>query len=94
MSRPYTAKTREGAQARVRQLLRQRAESERYCVRLQAERERLRAAVLWALGFQGHFREPLEGEGPFHWRRELLDRSGISYADLEQLFPLNEVPHV
>lgn len=42
--------------------------------------ERLRAAVEWALGARGDFRARNEKiEGPYWWRKELLDRAGLKW---------------
>lgn len=44
-----------------------------------AERDALKAAILWALGGEGsNFRTRAEGEGAYWWRTELRRRAGMS----------------
>jgi hypothetical protein len=48
----------------------------------EAERDRLRASILWALGYTPETGEPFrlreDGEGAYWWRSELRERSGIT----------------
>ncbi len=44
-----------------------------------AELERLRAAVLWALGVGDDFPQRPEGAGLYWWRHELAKRAGIEW---------------
>ena len=43
----------------------------------EARAERLREAILWALGQIGEWPERKPGEGAFYWRKELRRRAGL-----------------
>lgn len=88
-TKPYKAKTITGAQARVRMLenaLREtRTTYESICNRMKAEHQKRLEAIHWALGVNGEFRTRGEDEGPYYWRNELLERSGITGDELQRL---------
>jgi hypothetical protein len=58
-----------------------------------AEIERLREAIFWACGVGGEFRLREDNEGAFWWRKELMERSGISAEELNRL-ALEEIEEV
>lgn len=51
---------------------------------LQAENDRLRAAIMWALGCEDEFRARYKHEGAYWWRTELRERSGIAREALKK----------
>ena len=44
---------------------------------LAAERDRLREAILWALGERGEFPPRGDGDPPYGWRKELRRRAAL-----------------
>ena len=48
--------------------------------RMQEEHEKYLAAIEWALGTNGEFRERRDGEGPYWWRKELMLRAGLKWS--------------
>lgn len=51
---------------------------EAHCQALQAENERLKDAIRWALG-ETEFAPRPEGGGAYWWRTELSERSGVDW---------------
>jgi hypothetical protein len=46
--------------------------------RLAAERDRLKAALEWALGERDNFQTRKVGDGPYWWRIELRHRAALN----------------
>ena len=60
-----------------------RTEVERLRAELAAAKEReetLISAIAWALGGNGDFRPREENDAPYYWRRELRERSGLTWG--------------
>lgn len=47
--------------------------------RMQAEHEKYRQALEWALGANGKFRQRPVGAGQYWWRKELKERAGLEW---------------
>lgn len=45
------------------------------------ENKRLKESIHWALGYSD-FKERYENKGQYYWRKELLERSGMTNEDL------------
>jgi len=74
-----------GCKASLRHILLDNDKVHAQLATLTAERDRLREAVLWALGYTD-FRARKDGDGPYWWRTELRSRAlpdGISEADIQ-----------
>jgi len=50
---------------------------------LEQDRDRLRGAILWACGMRGKFPIRQEWQGAYYWRKELRERAGISYEEID-----------
>lgn len=46
---------------------------------LAIENEKLRSAIEWALGVNGHFGPKPKGKGNYWWRTELRNRAGLQW---------------
>ena len=51
--------------------------------KLVEECDRLREAILWACGMRGKFPIRQEWQGAYYWRKELRERAGISYEEID-----------